>query len=154
MLGRGAGGEGKLTGAGGKGHPGGEGRRRAFTLVEMLVTVVLVGIGIVSVFGGIAAITRAETRTRDSDLVQTLAQEKWDELNSVTDPSTAADQGDFADQGYPDVSWDLTLATSAITNVEELTLVARRGEVEQTLVGLHYTPPAAVTTGAAGGTTR
>lgn len=124
----------------------------AFTLIEMLVTIFLVGIGIAAVFGGLGAMAKAEARARDADLVQSLAQLKWDEFISVSDPSVAEDKGDFADQGYADVTWELTLANATLTDVQELTLVARRGDVEQTLVGLRFVPPTASTgTATAGG---
>lgn len=122
-----------------------------FTLVEMLVTVVLVGLGLAAVFGGIGALSTAEARAREADLLQRLAASRWEEIGAVEDPATAADRGDFADEGYPDITWTRTVENSGIDNVDQVTVTAIRGEREQALVGLVYVPASAAA--AAGGAT-
>lgn len=119
----------------------GRSRPQAFTLVEMLVTVVLVSIAIVSVLGGIRAISSADLRAREADLLQRLALHKLNEMGPVTDPQTAENKGDFTDQGYPDVTWTVDVLPSGTENLDELTVTATRGEASQVLTGYLFVRP-------------
>ena len=125
---------------------------RGFTLVEMLVTILLVGIGLASVFGGLRALSAADVKARDADLVQRLAASKLAEFGPVLDPATAGDKGDFTEEGHPEVSWEATVESGNATNVERVTVTATKNNTEQSLTGLVYTPPAA-TDATTGGTT-
>jgi len=116
-----------------------------------MVAVVLVSLGIVAVFGGIAAMNRAEARARDADLLQSLAQQKMNEMGAVTDPRTAETSGDFGDRGYPDVTWSLEVQPSGAQDVDTVTITATRGPVSEALTSLLCVPPDTAN-GAAGGT--
>jgi|GEM_PF-1494556 type II secretory pathway pseudopilin PulG len=128
-----------------------------FTLVEVLVTIVLVVVAVVGVFGGIRALTAADIKARDADLLQRLALEKFREFSSVTDPQTAEDTGDFTEQGYPNVNWSVEIEPSGAENIDQLTVTTTRsdGTNSQSLSGLVYTPPPTTeaTTGADAGAT-
>jgi Tfp pilus assembly protein PilV len=124
--------------------------RSGFTLIEALVAAVLVSIGVVAIFGGIAALNRAESRARDADLLQSLALQKMNEMGTVTDPRTASTGGDFSDRGYPDATWDLDIEPSGTQNVDKITVTARRGQAEQKMTQMLYIPPD--TTNGANGT--
>jgi prepilin-type N-terminal cleavage/methylation domain-containing protein len=126
-------------------------RRAAFTLIEVLVTIVLVLVAVVGSLQAIRAIGQAEVKAREAELLQRLAADKWNEMGAVTDPQTAETNGDFTDQGYPDVEWELTVEPSGTTNVDQLTITATRGQSSQTLTGLLFVRP--TTGGAAGGST-
>lgn len=126
-------------------------RRRAFTLVEAMVSALLVAVGIVAVFGGIRAIARAEDHARTAELLQRLAAQKLDEMGPVTDPRTAEDDGDFSDDGYPDIRWNLATETTDDPDVQQLTVEATRDQQSQRVTGLVWLRPA--TTEAAAGAT-
>lgn len=119
-----------------------------FTLIETLVAVVLVAVGLVAVFSGIAALNRAEARAHDAELLQSLAMQKMNEIGTVTDVTTADTSGDFEDQGYKDISWKLLVEPSGAENVDKVTVTATRGDIDQALTSLLYVPPTAGTTGA------
>ena len=119
---------------------------RAFTLVEMLVTILLVGIALAGVFGGLRALGAAETKARDADLAQRLAASKLAEFGPVQDPITAGDKGDFTDEGYPDVTWEASVESGSTENVDRVTITATKGNTEQSVTGLVYVKPAATTT--------
>ncbi len=129
------------------------GRRRAgragFTLVEMLVTIVLVSLALVGIFGGMGAASRTEAKARDADLLQRLALQKMNEVGVVLDPRTSETSGDFADQGHPDVEWTIETESTQTLNVEQVTVTARRGDAAQALTGLVYLRP--LSTGAPSG---
>ena len=119
---------------------------KGFTLVEVMVASLLVAIALAGVMGGISSLTKADTHARDAVLVQQLAAQKMREFEGVTDPTTAADKGDFTDQGHPEVSWTLTVETGGVTNIEKLSVTATKisgnKETAQTLIELVYIPPA------------
>jgi hypothetical protein len=114
-----------------------------------MVAAVLVSVGTVAVFGGIAALSRAESRARDADLLQSLALQKMNEMGAVTDPRTADTSGDFGDRGYPDATWEIDVEPSGAQDVDKITITAARGQDEQKLTQMVYVP--AVTTNGANG---
>lgn len=128
-------------------------RRAAFTLIEVLVTVLLVSVALVAVMGGIRALGAADAKARDAELLQRLAARKMEELGAVEDPRTAEDSGDFEAAGHPEVEWTMTLEPSGAENVDQVTVTATKrgastaGGAEQSLTGLLFIRP--VTGGAA-----
>lgn len=122
-------------------------RRSGFTLIEMLVTVMLVSVAIVGVLGGIRAISAADLRAREADLLQRLAVLKLNEMGAVTDPQTSENKGDFTDQGYTDVSWVVEVVPSGTTNLDELTVTVTHGEATQALTGYLFVRPVTGSTG-------
>jgi prepilin-type N-terminal cleavage/methylation domain-containing protein len=127
-------------------------KRNAFTLIEVLVTTILVSVAVVAVFGALRSLTRSEIRAREAELLQRLAVQKLSELGTVTDPKTSDNKGDFSEQGYADASWTLTIEPGSLTDIEQATVTATRGDVEQTLVGLIFVRPTTITTSATGAT--
>ena len=125
--------------------------RRGFTLVEVLVATVLVAIAVTGVMGGIGALTSAQAKARDADLLQKLAAEKINDLSTLTDPTTIGSSGDFSDRNYPDVTWTADIESTNITNVDEVTITASRGKVSQSLMTMVYVPPQTGTTTTATG---
>lgn len=130
---------------------------RGFTLVEVLVAVVLVAVALTGVMGGIRALGAADAKARDADLLQRLAAQKLSEMGAVTDPRTTEDSGDFAEQGYPDIEWTMTIEPSGAENVDKIAVTASRGNEEQTLTALVYIRPVTgggdAAAGGAGGAT-
>ena len=74
------------------------GASSGFTLIEALIAVVLVGVGVVAVFGGIRALTAAQSNAETADLLQRLAVQELNVVTSTTsDPTTANTSGDFTE---------------------------------------------------------
>lgn len=122
-------------------------RRSGFTLVEMLVTVMLVSIAIVGVLGTIRVISASDLRAREADLLQRLAVLKLNEMGPVTDPQTADNKGDFTDQGYSDVTWQVEVVPSATENLDEITVTVARGDATQILTSYLFVRPVTGSTG-------
>ena len=120
---------------------------RAFTLVEMLVTILLVGLALAGVFGGIRSLTVAEVRAREADLLQRLCAQKLSEMGTVTDPRTAETSGDFSDEGYANVTWTVEVEPSGSLNVDQVIVTATRNDETQTLTGLVFVRPLAGSAG-------
>ncbi|MBV9852674.1 MAG: prepilin-type N-terminal cleavage/methylation domain-containing protein [Armatimonadetes bacterium] len=121
---------------------------RGFTLIEVLVTTVLVGLAVVGVLTAIRAVGVTETRVQTADLLQRLAAEKLNDLRLLPDPGQAAAGGDFADRGYPDVTWELAVEQTDSDALVRVTVTASRAGASQELTTLMYLRPS---TGAAGG---
>ena len=118
---------------------------RGFTLVEVLVTTVLVAVAIVGVLGGIRAIRDADAKAQTADLLQRLASEKINDVRLLQDPSTGGTDGDFTDRGYPDVSWALQETASGVTDLTQITVTVTRGKDSQALTTLLFVRPQAGT---------
>jgi prepilin-type N-terminal cleavage/methylation domain-containing protein len=116
-------------------------RRAGFSLVEMLVTIVLVGLAMAGVFGGIRSLMTAEFKAREANLLQRLAADKLNEIGPVTDPRTADTSGDFTDAGHADITWTLEVESTSTLNVEQVTVTATRGESSQTISSMIFLRP-------------
>jgi type II secretion system protein I len=125
-------------------------RQAGFTLIEVLVTTVIVAIAIVGVLGGIQSLTMADSKAQDAVLLQRLANEKLNDLRILQDPSTAGSSGDFSDRGYPDVTWSAEVDSTSTTNLDQVTITATRGKNDQSLTTMLYVAPQTTTATATG----
>ncbi len=112
--------------------------KHGFTLIEVLVTVVLVSIAVVGVLGGIRSIQAAGARAQTADLLQRLVAEKVGDLKLLADPSAGASAGDFADRGHPDITWTLSAEATSTTSLDKVTVTATQGRQEQSLTTLIF----------------
>jgi len=115
--------------------------KRGFTLIEVLVTVVLVSVAVVGVLGGVRSIQAAGARARGADLLQRLVAEKVGDIRLLSDPATGGTAGDFADRGHAEISWTASAETTAAANVDKVTVTATRGGESQTLTTLVFVRP-------------
>jgi prepilin-type N-terminal cleavage/methylation domain-containing protein len=124
-------------------------RKQGFTLIEVLVTSVLVGVALAGAMTAIGSLSRADVAARNAELLQRLAVQKLAALRVEGDLRTAETSGDFSAEGYEDVEWVLELQTTEDANVEEATITATRGESQQALTELIFFRPT-TTTGTTG----
>jgi Tfp pilus assembly protein PilV len=120
-------------------------RSRGFTLVEALVGVLLIGVGVVAAMNGLSAIARTDFRVRESEQMQQLAIEKYEELVATGEALNAGQSGDFADRNLDDYRWTVESEGSGIENLQSVTVTVRRGNGdarEATISGLVYQAPA------------
>ena len=121
--------------------------KRGFTLIEVLVTVVLVSVAVVGVLGGIRSIQAAGARARGADLMQRLVAEKVGDIRLLSDPSTGGNAGDFSDRGHAEITWIASVETTATTNVDKVTVTATRGGQSQALTTLVFVRPSGGSSG-------
>jgi prepilin-type N-terminal cleavage/methylation domain-containing protein len=121
--------------------------KRGFTLVEVLVTVVLVSVAVVGVLGGIRSIQAAGARARGADLMQRLVAEKVGDIRLLSDPSMGGNAGDFSDRGHADISWTASVEATGAANVDKVRVTATRGGDSQSLTTLVFVRPLSGTTG-------
>lgn len=103
---------------------GGNRRRRrgsAFTLIEVLATLVLIGIVVpFAVRGSTLALNTASSAKHQAEAA-TLGEAKLAELVSQGDWNTGSTQGDFG-QEWPEYKWRLESYTRADVDVTEIVL--------------------------------
>jgi prepilin-type N-terminal cleavage/methylation domain-containing protein len=80
---------------------------RGFTLVEVLATMLLMGILLPTLLEGVSLARRAGGEARHKVEAATLAESKENELIAIGQAQTGALSGDFADQGpeYREYHW-------------------------------------------------
>lgn len=128
-----------------------KGSKSAFTLIEAIVTVALVAIGVVGVVGGFQALTTSQTRAQETERMQRLAFQKYDEMIAVQGTASADLGGDFSDRGMPAYKWEASVQPTGVDNLDSVTVTVSRikdsAGPQAKAEGLIYTQPTA--TGAA-----
>jgi len=82
------------------------GLRRAFTLIEVLATMVLLGIVLPVAMRGVSMALAASEYSRHTAEASSLAQEKLSELSVLGVASSTGNAGDFG-ADHPDYHWSL-----------------------------------------------
>ncbi len=105
--------------------------RRGFSLIEVLVAVVLLGIGVVGSLQALASLNRTEVNVRESQRTQQLAHQKLDELIATDEIQNAPLDGTFEDEGSPNLEWTLETEPSEVEALLIVRLsVSKAGEDE------------------------
>ena len=129
--------------------------RGGFTLVEALVSVVILGVGITGVTGALGEMTRARGRAMETERMQRLAFDKYDELIATVQYTTPSLSGDFTDRNEYRYTWHAELLETGTTNLESFAVYvdSAAGGTTKTVkvTGLVYVQPT-TGTGAGGGT--
>jgi len=79
-----------------------------FTLIEVLVAVVIVGVVLPIAMRGISLATTVANLTHQRATAATLARQKLDELVTTKDYKSSALEGDYGDDA-PEFAWHVTL---------------------------------------------
>lgn len=119
------------------------GSNSAFTLIEVLVAIVLVGIGLTAMVSGLGSLTASFRRSIETEALQRLANEKFDEL-VATQEWQSASEGGFDGAQFEDYSWSTETETTTVAGLEYLRVTVTRafaGREDTAFVdGLVYTP--------------
>ncbi len=118
-----------------------KGSKSAFTLVEVLVAIVLVGIALTATLGAIGSLTASFRRSVELENLQRLANEKLDEVLATGEWQTAS-EGGFEGDLYEDYTWSIETETTTVAGLEYVRLTVTRnfaGREDSTFVeGLAY----------------
>ncbi len=120
--------------------------RKGFTLIELMVTTVVVGVGLAGVMAGIRAIGVADVKARTADTLQQLAAQKLAEVRTSSDIANASTSGDFSDQGYSDINYQVDVQPSGTDNIDEVKVTVTQNNDTQTLTEFLFVPPTTTTT--------
>lgn len=92
-------------------------RRFGFTLIEVMVATVLLGLGIAMGFSALSSMTTTELKIREKEKMNLLAVQKLDEIVAYGDIVNQQTDGDFADFGEPNYKWTMDTQPSGTENV-------------------------------------
>ncbi|MCB0826378.1 MAG: type II secretion system protein [Fimbriimonadaceae bacterium] len=115
--------------------------KSGFTLVEVLVSVFVLGVAITAMMSAITGLIRAERAVGEKEIVTRLAYEKLEELIATEEYSTQAG-GSFDDERYSDYTW-----TAEVVNTGTASLIGVRVQVQSNSKGsataetVIYEPP-------------
>ena len=128
---------------------------RAFTLIEVAVSTVILALTVSLAMGAIASMTTTELRIRDTEKTNLLAIQKLHEILAVGNVASAPTSGTFTDYGEPNYSWTLEVAATGTDGLETVHVIVTRTNAKTTdassqVAGLIFTSPNA-TTGSLGG---
>ena len=103
-----------------------EPRHRGFTLIESLAAAALLAVGITASMSALGAVAKEETKAREVDYVQGLAQQKYDELISTNQQVLASQTGDFSDRNIQGYTWNLDVETSQVNNLDTVSVTVQK----------------------------
>lgn len=119
------------------------GSDRGFTLIEVLVATVLLGIAISTLIGGLAQFTNLYRMSLEREGMVRIADEKLDELIGTGEWESVT-EGSFVGDRYADYTWSLETETTTIEGLELVRLTVTKGgdgrEDTQTAETLVYRP--------------
>jgi len=124
----------------------------AFTLLEMLVTMVLMAIGLTGAMSAVSENLRAARAASEYNTAALLAQSRLAELEYVDGALTTqgTDEGDFGEQ-YPGWRWEQDVEPAESDGLLQVTVTVYWGpenhEKSYTLVTYRLQPPETDTTG-------
>ncbi len=105
-------------------------RKRGFTIYEALAAVAVFSIGGIASLSAIQSMARSESRARKTELLQRLAFDKYDELVS-TGQATTAQEGTFDDRNLSQYNWKLEVDTTSVDNLDAVTVTVTEGNDSQ-----------------------
>lgn len=125
--------------------------KRGFTLVEVVAATAIAGVGIVAAIGTFGAMNAAMTRALETEKMQRIADEKFDEIVAMGEVPNTPLSGEVVGT---DFVWNAESATTQTENVTELIVTVRRSrggdDREIEVRGLVFILP--TSTGSTGGT--
>jgi len=103
------------------------------TLLEVLVALVLVGIGLVAILQALGSCMQAEIRAQERQTESMLAAEKLAEILKEPSIAKGRDSGDYGED-FPDHSWEAEISNTQVLGLDLVTVTVRHkvGEKERT----------------------
>ncbi len=118
--------------------------KSGFTLIEVMVSAVLLGIGITAALGALRHSVLATRRAEEYSLAAILAQSKLEEAKLLASQGLTNDRGDFSPD-YPDIQWEQEVIEGPESNLDQVTIriIWTSSGQEQTyeLTTYLYVPP-------------
>jgi len=126
-------------------------KKRAFTLVEVLIATFMLAVAITAMMGAITGLTRAERAVAEKDFIDKIAHEKLEEV-VATQAWVSQSGGSFDDERLRDYTWSIEEVNVGIDTLTGIQLTVSSVGKGNTIVSTVVYTPAAATDGAGGGT--
>jgi hypothetical protein len=115
-----------------------------------MVSAVLLSVGIVSILGAYNSISRNQMLAIESEHMQRLALDKYEELAATEALQTQSLNGDFSDRGDDNYLWEVSVAATGVDNLSAVTVTVtpRQDDGNKGVVtGVIYQAPQTTSTG-------
>ena len=94
-------------------------RNTGFTLLEVMISVAIIAIALVAVFGSQSQSLSLANEAKFNTMAALLAQSKMAEIEAVNPKDLASDSGDFGED-FPDYYWDLYVSDVGFAGAEDV----------------------------------
>jgi len=138
-------------------HADGRAGIAGFTLIEALVAIVVVSIAVVGSMEAFHSLARTQTKAHDTELMQRLAFEKYDEEIVLAQTTLSNSSGNFDDRNLQGYTWSMDVTSTSVNDLMAVKVTVSRdtdanmpGAPKGVASGLYYQVQA--TSGTAGGT--
>ena len=131
-------------------------RLSGFTLIEVMVATLLLGLGITMGFAALSSMTTTELRIREVEKMNLLATQKLNEVLATGTVANQATDGNFDDYGEPKYKWTLDTVATGTDNLSTARITVhtsadRSTDPTATASGLVFTSPNAQPAAEVGG---
>ena len=123
---------------------------RAFTLVEAMVAVILCGVGVVAAMQALASLQKTNINAVHSERLLRLAANKIEEIGVTSLVTETPTDGDFADDGAPDASYNIDVQPGTVEGTFVVTITATDAVSQQSLSTIVFDSSSTSTTGTGG----
>ena len=124
--------------------------RRAFTLVEAMVAVILCGVGVVAAMQALASLQKTNINAVHSERLLRLAANKIEEIGVTSPVTETPTDGDFTDDGAPDASYNIDVQPGTVEATFVVTITATDAVSQQSLSTVVFDSSSTSTTGTGG----
>ena len=124
--------------------------RRAFTLVEAMVAVILCGVGVVAAMQALASLQKTNINAVHSERLLRLAANKIEEIGVTSPVTETPTDGDFTDDGAPDASYNIDVQPGTVEGTFVVTITATDAVSQQSLSTVVFDSSSTSTTGTGG----
>lgn len=126
-------------------------------MIEAMVSVALLVVGVVAVLGGFTTLATNQRKALESERMQRLAIDKYQELVATEALQTQELSGDFSDHGDDRYVWQASVEPTGTENLSALNVIVQPRNAGsdgpmQFASGVVYLPPASSTSTPTGGT--
>ncbi len=124
--------------------------RRAFTLVEAMVAVILCGVGVVAAMQALASLQKTNINAVHAERLLRLAANKIEEIGVTSPVTETPTDGDFSEDGAPDASYNIDVQAGSVDGTYVVTLTASDAVSQQSLSTVIFDASSISTTGTGG----
>lgn len=124
--------------------------RRAFTLVEAMVAVILCGVGVVAAMQALASLQKTNINAVHSERLLRLAANKIEEIGVTSPVTETPTDGDFSEDGAPDASYNIDVQVGSVDGTYVVTITASDAVSQQSLSTVIFDASSISTTGTGG----
>ena len=124
--------------------------RRAFTLVEAMVAVILCGVGVVAAMQALASLQKTNINAVHAERLLRLAANKIEEIGVTSPVTETPTDGDFSEDGAPDASYNIDVQAGSVDGTYVVTITASDAVSQQSLSTVIFDASSISTTGTGG----